>query len=128
MRELAGDAAGHRLLAALFGNSPFLTHSALHEPNLLRRLVQQGADATFAEVLLGLNRDLADTTGDRASLMRILRIAKRRVALIVAIADIAGWWDLAQVTGALSDFADRALAAAAAHLLRAAAARGEIAL
>ncbi|HEV2548209.1 MAG TPA: bifunctional [glutamine synthetase] adenylyltransferase/[glutamine synthetase]-adenylyl-L-tyrosine phosphorylase [Stellaceae bacterium] len=125
MRELAADAAGHRLLAALFGNSPFLTHSALHEPDLLRPIVQQGADATFAEVLAGLNRDLASATPDRASLMRILRIAKRRVALLVAIADIAGWWDLAQVTGALSDFADRALAAAVAHLLRAAAARGD---
>jgi [glutamine synthetase] adenylyltransferase / [glutamine synthetase]-adenylyl-L-tyrosine phosphorylase len=128
MREFAAAAEGHRLLAALFGNSPFLTHSALREPDLLRRLVQQGADATFAEVLAGLNRDLAGATADRASLMHILRIAKRRVALIVAIADIAGWWDLAQVTGALSDFADRALAVAAAHLLRAAAQRGDLAL
>ena len=126
MRDLAADAAGHRLLASLFGNSPFLTHSALREPDLLRRLVQQGAEATFAELLAGLNRDLTAARDDRASLMRFLRIAKRRTALLVAIADMAGWWDVVRVTAALSDFADQALGAAVAHLLRAAAVRGEI--
>ncbi|MGP9790447.1 bifunctional [glutamine synthetase] adenylyltransferase/[glutamine synthetase]-adenylyl-L-tyrosine phosphorylase [Roseinatronobacter sp. NSM] len=37
-----------------------------------------------------------------------LRQAKRRVALLAALADLGGVWSLDQVTGALSDLADRA--------------------
>ncbi|MGN6375677.1 MAG: bifunctional [glutamine synthetase] adenylyltransferase/[glutamine synthetase]-adenylyl-L-tyrosine phosphorylase [Sphingomonas sp.] len=43
---------------------------------------------------------------------RRLRIERRRLALTVAIGDLAGAYDLAMVTGTLSDFADRALDAA----------------
>jgi len=60
--------------------------------------------------------------------MRELRIAKRRAALLIAVADIAGLWPLERVTASLSDFADAALGAAIRHLLRNAAAAGEIAL
>ena len=35
MRGLAADEGGHRLLAALFGNSPFLTECCLAEPGVL---------------------------------------------------------------------------------------------
>ena len=38
-----------------------------------------------------------------------LRRAKRRVALYAALADLGGVWPLEQVTGALSDLADRAV-------------------
>ncbi len=38
-----------------------------------------------------------------------LRRAKRRVALLVALADLGGIWPLEDVTGALSDLADRAV-------------------
>lgn len=46
-----------------------------------------------------------------------LRRAKRRVALLAALADLGGVWPLEQVTGALSDLADRAVdLALRAHL------------
>jgi glutamate-ammonia-ligase adenylyltransferase len=127
MRAFAVDAAGHRLLASLFGNSPFLTQCSLREPGLLMRLVQQGPDATFAHVESGLHRHLAASL-DRPALMQTLRLFKRRVALLVAVADIAQWWPLERITAALSDSAEHTLAAAVRHLLAAAAARGEIAL
>lgn len=41
--------------------------------------------------------------------MRRLRLERRRLALLVAIGDLAGSYDLTAVTGALSDFADHAL-------------------
>ncbi|MEL0122631.1 MAG: glutamine-synthetase adenylyltransferase, partial [Paracoccaceae bacterium] len=41
-----------------------------------------------------------------------LRQAKRRIALWVALCDLAGAWSLEEVTGALSDFADHAVSAA----------------
>ena len=127
MRALADHASGTRLLASLFGNSPFLTQCSLREPGFLMRLVQRGPDATFAEVEAALNADLTEDR-DRAYLMRRLRVAKRRVALVAALADVAGWWSLERVTSALSGIADRALSAAVRHLLRAAAAHGELEL
>src|SRR5665213_2920260 len=50
-----------------------------------------------------------------------LRRAKREAALAIAIADIAGWWNLDQVIGALTRFADAAVKGALCFLLRRAA-------
>jgi [glutamine synthetase] adenylyltransferase / [glutamine synthetase]-adenylyl-L-tyrosine phosphorylase len=126
MRALAEDACGRPLLASLFGNSPFLTQCCLAEPGFLMRLFENGHDATFAELLEGLNHDLARVA--QPALMTALRLARRRVALLVALADLAGLWPLEQVTRALSDFAAAALRVAVSHRLAAAAAAGEIAL
>ncbi len=60
--------------------------------------------------------------------MRRLRGLRRRAAFAIAYADIAGFWDVAAVTQALSDFADTAVDAALSGLLRQAAARGELAI
>ncbi len=127
MHRLAEDATGNQLLASLFGNSPFLTQCCLGEPRLLMRLLQDGPDATFAELDERLNRHLA-AGEDRPMLMRALRVAKRQAALLIAIADIAGWWPLERVTGALSAFAEAALGAVVRHLLAAAASAGEVVL
>ena len=58
--------------------------------------------------------------------MHVLRIAKRRMALAVGLADIAGLWALERVSGALSAFADVALERATAHLLAEAVRAGEL--
>ncbi len=50
--------------------------------------------------------------------MAQLRLAKRKVALAVALADIAGDWPLGKVTGALSAFADAAVKGALGFALR----------
>ena len=55
-----------------------------------------------------------------------LRILKRRLSLLVAILDIAGIWDVAQVTGALSAFAEAALDASLNHLIAREAAAGRL--
>ena len=57
-----------------------------------------------------------------------LRHSRRRVALAVAIADIAGHWPLERITGSLSDFADAALSTSLSHLLLQAHDRGDLAL
>ena len=127
MRDLAADSAGRRLLTTLFGNSPYLAHCCFREPALLARLWRQGAAATFAELISRLNRDLAPTM-PQETLMAELRQLKRGAALTIAITDIAGLWPLTQTMEALSRFAEDALALATRHLLRAAAARGMLAL
>ncbi len=125
--EFAADANGRRLLDAVFGNSPFLGQCAATDPEFTRELLSHGADDAFAGVMEELEaarRRPAD--GDR--LGSLLRVARRRVALAVAVADIASAWPLEKITAALSDFAEAALACAAAHLLRQAAAAGAFSL
>src|SRR5215470_8065405 len=41
--------AGRRLLAAIFGNSPFLSSVAVKEWAFLSRVVEEGADPLFTE-------------------------------------------------------------------------------
>ena len=65
---------------------------------------------------------------DEAGLMKSLRVAKRRIAVLTAICDLTEIWSLAQVTGALSDLADHALDACLAHVLRRLHDAGEIQL
>ncbi|MDE2228945.1 MAG: bifunctional [glutamine synthetase] adenylyltransferase/[glutamine synthetase]-adenylyl-L-tyrosine phosphorylase [Alphaproteobacteria bacterium] len=125
MRDLAADSAGRRLLTTLFGNSPYLAQCCLREPALLARLWRRGAAATFAELISGLNRDLAPTM-PRDAIAAEMRRLKRRAALTIAIADIAGLWPLERVMNALSGFAESALALTVRHLLTAAVARNEI--
>jgi glutamate-ammonia-ligase adenylyltransferase len=116
MRDLAHAEVGERLLAAIFGNSPFLTQCCLQEPAFLRRLVNEGPDGIFAELIDGLNHHL-DPAADRVATMTALRLARRRTALLIALSDMEGHWSLPQVTGALSGFAEAALGAVARHLL-----------
>ena len=122
-RAAAEDPAGRRLLDAVFGNSPYLTQICAGEVGFSCELLHGGPDAAFERVM----GDLDGTRGcelGRDRLAALLRTRKRRVALTVALADIAGAWDLKRVTGALSDFAEAALRLASGHVLRAAAEAG----
>ena len=123
---LIGDPTGRALLDAVFGNSPFLGRCLLREIDMLRLFLAQGPDAAFAAALAGLDAQaMADS---EAAVMAALRRARKKIALLTALADITGLWQLDRVTSALSRFADRAAQTATAHLLRASAARGQISL
>jgi [glutamine synthetase] adenylyltransferase / [glutamine synthetase]-adenylyl-L-tyrosine phosphorylase len=124
-REWSAASPGRRLLAALFGNSPFLSGVAVVEWDFLTRLVAEGADRPFAEIAADLERH-DDRGENRAELMRRLRLARRRVALLVAVADVAGVWPLERQMAALSRFADAAVGAAVRHLLREPATAGQL--
>ena len=126
-RAWSATKAGRCLLAAIFGNSPFLGRLAVAEWEFLSRLVEEGADPQF-DAILTATETRADSGENQAALMRRLRIAKRRIALLAAIAELAGQWSLEQQMTALSRFAEAAIGAAVRHLLRAAAANGRVAL
>src|SRR5688572_6407337 len=69
------------------------------------RLLEKG---NLAEAWNAANR-----AGDGASgTMQALRRRRGAIALVTAVADLAGAWDFEQVTGRLSDFADEAVEAA----------------
>ncbi len=106
----------HDLAGAIAGASPYLRQLMLREPAFTRDALGGDPDALFASVLgeLGeLPRDLS-----QADMMRALRVAKRKAALLVALADLGGTWPLDRVTWALTQFADAAMAAALAWALR----------
>jgi glutamate-ammonia-ligase adenylyltransferase len=85
-------------------NSPFL--AGLIERNAdLMPLIQAGDfDAALSSALARTSENVGTT----------LRLQRQGVALVTAIADLAGIWDLTRVTRILSDFADHALDAAIA--------------
>jgi [glutamine synthetase] adenylyltransferase / [glutamine synthetase]-adenylyl-L-tyrosine phosphorylase len=112
-----------RLLAGIFGNSPYLSESLIAEPPLLRRVLADGPDAALENLLA---EHAPEPPASRARLMAELRRTKRRLALLVAIADIAGLWSLERVTEVLTNFADLAVQQALELSLREAAQRGEI--
>ena len=123
----ADSADGRALIAAVCGNSPYLGQSLTRELPFLRRVATDGYDAAFAELLRGVEADGAEER-DTDRLMTTLRVAKRRAALLIALADITGRWTLEQVTGALSDIAETSVRLAANHLLRRAAEAGTLTL
>ncbi len=98
--ELAGDLA--LLIEGTAGCSPYLATSigqehdwlpvALHDP-------EGAVSDIFADLPLVPPDQLADA----------LRRAKRQVALITGLADLAGVWPLEMVTQVLTDFADLAV-------------------
>ncbi|HVH80696.1 MAG TPA: hypothetical protein VM782_14975, partial [Stellaceae bacterium] len=116
-RAWSATSRGQALLAAIFGNSPFLTGVAVREWEFLTRLVENGPDPLFQALIADTKRPIDG--GDTAELMRRLRIARRRVALTAALAELTGAWTLEQQMAALTRFAEAAIEAAITHLLRA---------
>ncbi|HEX3755342.1 MAG TPA: bifunctional [glutamine synthetase] adenylyltransferase/[glutamine synthetase]-adenylyl-L-tyrosine phosphorylase [Rhizomicrobium sp.] len=114
-------AAARTLLEGAFGNSPYLSRLALREQAALAGYFADGPEAALAAAeTLALGAENADS---EARAMADLRIAKRRAALTIALADISGRYNLAEVTGALTRFADICVGAALRWLLNQAAAR-----
>jgi glutamate-ammonia-ligase adenylyltransferase len=113
------------ILESAFGNSPYLCRLALRERMQLDVLFTSGPQAVVEEAKIAALSSSAAT--DQNEAMAILRVAKRRAALTIALADIAGIWRVEEVTRALSDFADAAVKGALRFLLREAAERSEMA-
>ncbi|RJE85730.1 [protein-PII] uridylyltransferase family protein [Paracoccus onubensis] len=90
-----------KLIAGVAGTSPYLAGLLEREAEWLPGALQQ--DDVVMRETAGFE-ELGAT-----DLAPALRRAKRRVALFTALADLGGVWTLEQVTGALSDLADRAV-------------------
>ncbi len=127
LSELAKIPAARNLLLGVADHSGFLWDIASRDPEGVASLFKGEPDAAFAEVLarLAFDCDAARTDED---VMRVLRLARRKVALLIGLADIGGVWSIEEVMEALSAFADTATSAALRQALRSAAARGELRL
>jgi|HubBroStandDraft_6_1064221.scaffolds.fasta_scaffold39245_2 glutamate-ammonia-ligase adenylyltransferase len=113
------------VLLGLADHSPYLWALVHEDPDRLVRLLRRPPDESLGAVVQALasRRDEHE-----ADLMPALRRAKRESALLIALADIGGVWDVVEATEALTRFADAAVRAALAFLLRKYARAGLLAL
>nr|WP_309503755.1 bifunctional [glutamine synthetase] adenylyltransferase/[glutamine synthetase]-adenylyl-L-tyrosine phosphorylase [uncultured Roseovarius sp.] len=103
--ELSGDLAA--LIEGAAGCSPYLRALMQQEAEWLPGALadpEAARDAVFAT--------LRGEAGGGTSLAAVLRQAKRRIALLAGLADLAGVWPLEDVTGTLTTLADLACDAA----------------
>ena len=120
-RDFCGwaDPATAELIGGTAGCSPYLAGLIGRERDWLEGACADPEAAVAAE--------LADLRGhDIAALGPRLRQAKRRVALIAALADLGGAWPLEEVTGSLTRLADAALQAGLETLIAPEIARGKL--
>ncbi|WP_340108772.1 bifunctional [glutamine synthetase] adenylyltransferase/[glutamine synthetase]-adenylyl-L-tyrosine phosphorylase [Pikeienuella sp. HZG-20] len=92
------------LLIGAGGSSPFLAGLIAREAEWLPGALALEPKRAFDEILAGPTA--ADGLREASSALRLM---KRRAALLIALADLGGVWDLAEVTRALSDLADHAV-------------------
>ena len=102
----------HELLAAVAGHSPYLLRLIQRNPKRLLRIVESDPDFYFSELISSCGQCTITTAGDEAAIKRALRHIKQEAALLIALCDLGGVWDVIRVTEALSDFADASLKAA----------------
>ena len=118
------DPGGAKLLHAIAGNSPFLAQCLQRDAAFACRLLKDGPDKAFANILANL-RGTIDAETDTGKFMSALRESKRNAALTIAVGDISDVWDVNAVMGALSTYADESIAVATRHVLRQHAKAGE---
>ncbi|MCL5776744.1 bifunctional [glutamine synthetase] adenylyltransferase/[glutamine synthetase]-adenylyl-L-tyrosine phosphorylase [Limibaculum sp. FT325] len=121
--ELTRGALGDVLRGAA-GSSPYLARLAERHAEWLAEAASLPPEVSLP-ALIAAARNAADG-GDARELASALRRAKARAALLIALADLGGAWDLGAVTGALTDLADGLTGIAALWLLGQEIARGRL--
>ncbi|TXM68532.1 bifunctional [glutamine synthetase] adenylyltransferase/[glutamine synthetase]-adenylyl-L-tyrosine phosphorylase [Methylobacterium sp. WL12] len=115
------------LLLGIADHAPFLWRLIAQAPDRFVALAGQAPEA--ADAAITARQRAAGRTGgtkpNLAAIGQVLRRNRAEHALLVALADLGGLWDLATVTKALSDFADASVGAAADALLLQAAGTGK---
>ncbi len=127
LAALAQQSAVRDVLTGIADQSPFLWRLMRRDSARLANYFEQAPEETFEKLLSGMRRD-CDAADSEAHVMQILRIAKQSAALLIALADLGGVWDVVAVTQALSQFADAAVSGALRYLLRTAAHEGKLVL
>ena len=112
-------------LAPVFAASPYLAGLARKGPERLGNILAASPEASLAAILAEAHGwETRPVPLEEVSLG--LRRLKAELHLTAALADLGGVWDLDQVTGALSDFADSALRAALSTAARTETVKGRL--
>ena len=107
-RQYLVEHDGGSFLRAIFGNSSFLTQCLMSESSLFFQILEEGPEGVSNAIINRIEVEIGQEN-NLTNLMFGLRRAKRQIAMLVAIADIAGLWSVNQVTSTLSQFADTAI-------------------
>jgi [glutamine synthetase] adenylyltransferase / [glutamine synthetase]-adenylyl-L-tyrosine phosphorylase len=127
LQSLAAESGVRALLLALASHSPFLWLLATANAARLKRCLEMAPEACLDACLATLDEACAGAESD-AAIMRVLRLAKQETALLIALADLGGVFDVIAATGALSRAADAFISAALRHVLANAARAGRLRL
>lgn len=107
--------------AAFFGwlveASPFLSRLIKRYPETLSALIGETPDVYLDNLLDTLSQDV-EAAKNRDAVMALLRHARNRAALTIALADLADVWDVEKVTQYLTKLADLAVRCGLDFLLR----------
>jgi glutamate-ammonia-ligase adenylyltransferase len=125
--HFAEHSSSAALVAGILAHAPFLTQIMRQDPAGLVSCLTSEPEAQ-RDLLLAEVSAKGTAAADIAELMRLLRRFRRTMALLIALADIGGVWDVETVTAALTATADMAVRLAAEHVLRQAADLGRIRL
>ncbi|MGO9673845.1 MAG: bifunctional [glutamine synthetase] adenylyltransferase/[glutamine synthetase]-adenylyl-L-tyrosine phosphorylase [Methylocella sp.] len=117
LRPLAAGAHVKSLLEALADHSPFLWQLASRDPTRLASCLSSDPQARLEGCLAAMHAACA-AAADEAAVMRALRLARQEAALLIALADLGGAFDVVAATRALSDAADAFIKAALRFVLR----------
>jgi glutamate-ammonia-ligase adenylyltransferase len=113
-----------RLVAGILAGSPYLAGLIRQDHERLVRVLSTAPEVLRERLLAEVTEEAAEAR-TLADLMSTLRRFKSGIALLTALADLAGVWSLDEVTRTLTEAADRAVSLAVAFLFRQAAARGD---
>ena len=113
------------LLAASLSGAPYLAALATRDPALLAECLLRDPDAHIEEARGGLV-SAAEAATTPKEVMVALRRFKRRIALLVGLADLGGVWSTEETLRALSVAAEAAADQAVRFLFRQAQAGGQI--
>ncbi len=128
-KRIIKNAALKSLLEITFSYSPYLTQCIVANPAFSCALLQDGPERVMKTILASIRdarREIPSTSIGTDKLAVLLRKTKRQASLAIALADISGVWDLAEITNALSELAEASISTAAAHLLNLTASQGAI--
>lgn len=113
-RPLAGEPVEALDRGAEF--APYLARLLKLDAGIREELGASGPDAVLQRILGDMSA-LAELANEPEA-MTGLRVAKRQAHLVISAADLSGVWSLADVTGAMTRFADAAAACALAVAAR----------
>jgi glutamate-ammonia-ligase adenylyltransferase len=124
--KLLSEAADvRRFLAASLSGAPYLAALVKRYPALLAECLLRDPDAHLAEAGALLARE-AEAAKTSKEVMGALRRFKRRIALLVGLADLGGVWSTEEALRAMSLAAEEAVGQAVGFLFQQARAAGQI--
>ncbi len=112
-----------KLLGGILAGSPYLSGLMRRDPARLVRVLSRPPEESRTHLLEAV-AEQATAAPSVMALMAALRVFKNEIALLTALADLGGVWNVAEVTRTLTLAADAAVEHAVRFLFRQAAANG----